>query len=95
LALDDVGPMTTALAMLPVLSADLIKLDLTVTQASTTAPSMKVLDIAFEEAERTGATILAEGIETDDHLRQVHRVRRRPRAGELLRRTRAVATRRA
>jgi EAL domain-containing protein (putative c-di-GMP-specific phosphodiesterase class I) len=70
LALDDVGPMTTALAMLPVLSADLIKLDLTVTQASTTAPSMKVLDIALEEAERTGATILAEGIETDDHLRQ-------------------------
>jgi hypothetical protein len=31
---------------------------------------MKVLDIAYEEAERTGATILAEGIETADHVRQ-------------------------
>jgi EAL domain-containing protein (putative c-di-GMP-specific phosphodiesterase class I) len=70
IALDDVGSRTATLSMLPVLSVDVIKLDLAVTQGGTSAAAMKVLDIAYEEAERTGATILAEGIETADHVRQ-------------------------
>ncbi len=70
LALDDVGSRTATLAMLPVLSVDVIKLDLTITQGGTSEAAMKVLDIAYEEAERTGAIILAEGVEHVAHLRQ-------------------------
>jgi hypothetical protein len=43
-----------------------IKLDVTVTQG-TTAKLAKTLDIVYEEAERTGATVLAEGVENRDH----------------------------
>lgn len=64
LALDDVGSTTKTLAMLPVLSPDVIKLDISVTQGGTRRAAMKILDIAHEESERTGATILAEGVET-------------------------------
>jgi EAL domain-containing protein (putative c-di-GMP-specific phosphodiesterase class I) len=64
LALDDLGAQSSALSMLPVLAPDVIKLDLTVTQAGPTAEAAKILDIAYEEAERTGAIILAEGVET-------------------------------
>ncbi|HEX5142926.1 MAG TPA: EAL domain-containing protein, partial [Mycobacterium sp.] len=64
LALDDVGSTTKTLSMLPVLSADVIKLDGSVTRGGTTPAAMKILDIAYEERERTGATILAEGVET-------------------------------
>jgi len=71
LALDDVGSGTMTLAMLPILSADVIKLDLTITQGGTSAATMKVLDIVLEEAERTGATVLAEGVETFEHFQHV------------------------
>ena len=64
LALDDVGSTTTTLAMLPLLSPDVIKLDISVTQGGTRRAAMKILDIAYEESERTGATILAEGVES-------------------------------
>jgi EAL domain-containing protein (putative c-di-GMP-specific phosphodiesterase class I) len=64
LALDDVGSTTKTLAMLPVLSPDVIKLDISVTQGGTRRAAIKILDIAYEESERTGATILAEGVET-------------------------------
>ena len=53
--------------MLPALEPDVIKLDLKVTQGSPSREAMKVLDFAYEEAERTGATILAEGVETERH----------------------------
>ena len=53
--------------MLPVIRPDVIKLDLTVTQTSPSPKAMKVLHFAYEEAERTGATILAEGVETKQH----------------------------
>jgi EAL domain-containing protein (putative c-di-GMP-specific phosphodiesterase class I) len=63
LAIDDLGAHTAALSMLPVLAPDVIKLDLTITQAGPSAEAAKILDIAYEEAERTGAIILAEGVE--------------------------------
>jgi EAL domain-containing protein (putative c-di-GMP-specific phosphodiesterase class I) len=68
LAIDDVRPKTTSsLSLLPVIAPDVIKLDLTVTQAGPSRDAAMVLDIAYEEAERRGATILAEGVETHHH----------------------------
>ncbi|HEV7707463.1 MAG TPA: EAL domain-containing protein [Asanoa sp.] len=64
LAIDDLGANPAALAMLPILAADVIKLDQSVTQGGPTPTVMQIMDIAYEEAERTGATILAEGVET-------------------------------
>jgi EAL domain-containing protein (putative c-di-GMP-specific phosphodiesterase class I) len=67
LAIDDLGVQSAAMSMLPVLGPDVIKLDLSVTQAGPSATVAKVLDIAYEEAELTGAIILAEGVETAAH----------------------------
>jgi len=64
LAVDDLGANPAALSMLPILAADVIKLDQSVTQGGPTPWVMQIMDIAYEEAERTGATILAEGVET-------------------------------
>jgi EAL domain-containing protein (putative c-di-GMP-specific phosphodiesterase class I) len=64
LAIDDLGANPAALSMLPVLAADVIKLDQSVTQGGPTPSVMQIMDIAYEEAERTGATILAEGVES-------------------------------
>ncbi|WP_084557452.1 EAL domain-containing protein [Hamadaea tsunoensis] len=67
LALDDVGANVKAMAMLPVIRPDVIKLDLKVTQNTPSREAMKVVHFAYEEAERTGATMLAEGVETTRH----------------------------
>ena len=53
--------------MLPVIRPDVIKLDLKVTQGTPSREAMRVLHFAYEEVERTGATILAEGVETKHH----------------------------
>src|ERR1700744_92269 len=67
LALDDVGADFRAMSMLPVIRPDVIKLDLKVTQGTPSRAAMRVLHFAYEEVERTGATILAEGVETKRH----------------------------
>ncbi|SNT63396.1 EAL domain, c-di-GMP-specific phosphodiesterase class I (or its enzymatically inactive variant) [Asanoa hainanensis] len=67
IAIDDLGGNGATLSMLPVLAADVIKLDQSVTQSGPTSTVMQIMDIAYEEAERTGATILAEGVETPAH----------------------------
>ena len=67
MALDDVGADVKTMSMLPVVRPDIIKLDLRVTQTSPSAKAMKVLHFVYEEVERTGATILAEGVETRHH----------------------------
>ncbi len=67
LALDDVGADIRAMSMLPVIRPDVIKLDLNVTQNAPSRKAMKVLHFVYEEVERTGATILAEGVETKQH----------------------------
>jgi EAL domain-containing protein (putative c-di-GMP-specific phosphodiesterase class I) len=69
LALDDVGSGRLTVALLAVLSVDVIKLDRTITQGGCSPESAKILDIAHEVAERTGATILAEGVESEALLR--------------------------
>jgi EAL domain-containing protein (putative c-di-GMP-specific phosphodiesterase class I) len=67
LALDDVGADVRAMSMLPVIRPDVIKLDLKVTQRTPSREAVKVLHFVYEEVERTGATILAEGVETKRH----------------------------
>jgi EAL domain-containing protein (putative c-di-GMP-specific phosphodiesterase class I) len=67
LALDDVGADVRTMSMLPALEPDVIKLDLKVTQRALSRKAMKILDFVYEEVERTGATVLAEGVETKRH----------------------------
>src|SRR5262245_7908751 len=67
LAVDDVGSEPATLAMMPLIGPAVIKLDVTVTRTTATKLA-KTLDIVYEEAERTGATVLAEGIENRDQM---------------------------
>lgn len=74
IALDDVGADSRSLALLPLLRPDIVKLDLGLITAR---PSPKVAEIVAAVnayAERTGAVVLAEGIETDAHLARARAV---------------------
>jgi EAL domain-containing protein (putative c-di-GMP-specific phosphodiesterase class I) len=64
IALDDVGADTRSLALMPVLRPDVIKLDLRLVQEQPTPEIAAIAGAVGAQAERTGATILAEGIET-------------------------------
>ena len=64
IALDDVGADTRSLALMPLLRPDLIKLDLRLVQAQPTPEIAAIAGAVGAQAERTGATVLAEGIET-------------------------------
>jgi EAL domain-containing protein (putative c-di-GMP-specific phosphodiesterase class I) len=66
-ALDDVGTNAATLSMLAMVAPAVIKLDLRIAQGGPNAEIAGALDIVWEEAERTGAIILAEGIETPAH----------------------------
>lgn len=66
-ALDDVGTNPASLALLPFLDPDVIKLDMGLLHG-TAADIGEVVLAVSAEAERSGAVVLAEGIETADHL---------------------------
>jgi EAL domain-containing protein (putative c-di-GMP-specific phosphodiesterase class I) len=68
IALDDVGADPASLALLPLLAPDVIKLDLRLVQDRPDAEIAAVMHAVSAEAERSGAIILAEGIETAAHL---------------------------
>ena len=71
IALDDVGVNRSSLALLPFISPDVIKLDMSLVQeASPSANSAHVIHAAAAEVERSGAILLAEGIETEEHLQR-------------------------
>lgn len=67
-ALDDVGADTRSLALMPLLRPDVIKLDLRLVQAQPTPEIAAIAGAVGAQAERTGATVLAEGIETEEQL---------------------------
>lgn len=70
IALDDVGADPRSLALLPFLSPEVIKLDLGLIR---NVPSRQLADVVHAvnaEAERSGAIVLAEGIESEAHLRR-------------------------
>ena len=66
-ALDDVGSADATLSMLPLVGPAVIKLDRSIVQGDLDDETVHVLATAYEEAERTGATLLNEGIETAGH----------------------------
>jgi len=65
LALDDVGADTRSLALMPLLRPDVIKLDLRLVHENPTPEIAAIVGAVGAQAERTGATVLAEGIETE------------------------------
>lgn len=68
-ALDDVGSQESSLALLPLLTPDVVKLDMSLVQDGPNPRAAAVTATVRAYAERTGAVVLAEGIETEDHER--------------------------
>jgi EAL domain-containing protein (putative c-di-GMP-specific phosphodiesterase class I) len=68
IALDDIGADVRSLALLPLVEPDVIKLDLRLVQDQPSPEQAAIVSAVAAERERTGAVILAEGIETDAHL---------------------------
>jgi diguanylate cyclase (GGDEF)-like protein/PAS domain S-box-containing protein len=68
IALDDIGADVRSLALLPLIAPDVIKLDISLVQDRPTTDQAAIVSAVAAEHERTGARILAEGIETDDHV---------------------------
>jgi EAL domain-containing protein (putative c-di-GMP-specific phosphodiesterase class I)/GGDEF domain-containing protein len=68
IALDDVGANDLTLAFMPLLQPDVIKLDMALIQRRPGRKAAEIMNAVNAHAERTGALILAEGIENLDHL---------------------------
>ncbi len=68
IALDDVGADVRSLALLPLVEPDIIKLDLGLVQDRPSTDQAAIVSAVAAEHERTGAQILAEGIESDEHV---------------------------
>ena len=68
-ALDDVGTDAETLAMMSLLEPEVIKLDLALVQGSPDAEIAEVVHAVAAQAERTGARVLVEGVETEAHAR--------------------------
>ena len=69
IALDDIGADPASLALLPLVRPDVIKLDLRLVQQRPTAEIAAVVNAVHAEAERNGTLVLAEGLETEEHVR--------------------------
>lgn len=67
-ALDDVGADRASLALVPLVRPDVIKLDLSLVQDHPNGDIAAIVNAVNAEAERSGACILAEGIETAEHI---------------------------
>ncbi len=67
IALDDVGADPDSLALMPFLRPDVVKLDLTLVQQRPDRAVAEIMTAVTAYAERSGAHILAEGIETELH----------------------------
>jgi EAL domain-containing protein (putative c-di-GMP-specific phosphodiesterase class I) len=70
IALDDVGPSPATLAMLPLAAPSLIKIDGSMIGSVPNEELARVLNTVHGQADRTGAVVLAEGIETVEHRRR-------------------------
>ncbi|WP_433221350.1 EAL domain-containing protein [Dactylosporangium sp. CS-047395] len=68
IALDDVGVDPLSLALLPVLEPEIIKLDMHLVRNPDAVHTRTVCAVVRAEAARTGAVIVAEGIETPEDL---------------------------
>jgi EAL domain-containing protein (putative c-di-GMP-specific phosphodiesterase class I) len=70
IALDDVGVDEGSLALMPLIAPDVIKLDMSLTRRRPDTDLARIVHAVQAEAERTGAALVAEGIETDEHLQR-------------------------
>ncbi len=70
IALDDVGADVRSLALMPLIRPDVVKLELRLVQDQPDVEIAAIAGAVGAEAERTGAAVLAEGIETDAHVEQ-------------------------
>jgi EAL domain-containing protein (putative c-di-GMP-specific phosphodiesterase class I)/DICT domain-containing protein len=70
IALDDVGTDMNALALLDVLAPDVIKLDLSLVQSRTHYQQARTWAAVLAHHELAGTRVLAEGIETAEHLQR-------------------------
>jgi diguanylate cyclase (GGDEF)-like protein/PAS domain S-box-containing protein len=68
IALDDLGADDRSLALLPLVEPDVMKLDLRLVQGRPSTDQASIVSAVAAEHERSGAQILAEGIETPEHL---------------------------
>jgi EAL domain-containing protein (putative c-di-GMP-specific phosphodiesterase class I) len=67
-ALDDVGADPASLALMPFVHPDVVKLDMQLLRAPDDPHTARVVAAVAAYAEATGAVVLAEGIETIQHL---------------------------
>ena len=74
IALDDVGAHPDSLALIDLLMPDVIKLDAQLLQAAPARDRARTLAAVMAHSERTGALLLAEGIETAEHLERARAV---------------------
>ncbi|WP_347403838.1 EAL domain-containing protein [Mycobacterium sp. 236(2023)] len=70
IALDDIGAHRDSLALLDIIAPDVMKIDLRLVQRQPDQLQARTIAAVIAHHERTGATILAEGIETEEHLEQ-------------------------
>jgi EAL domain-containing protein (putative c-di-GMP-specific phosphodiesterase class I) len=68
IALDDVGADRMSLAFMPLLRPDVVKLDLSLVQRRPGQAVAEIMNAVNAYAERTGALVLAEGIEDERHM---------------------------
>jgi EAL domain-containing protein (putative c-di-GMP-specific phosphodiesterase class I) len=68
IALDDVGVDPASLAFLPIIQPDVVKLDMGLIQDRPDRELGRTMTAVMAHAERTGAVLLAEGIESHQHL---------------------------
>jgi len=69
-ALDDVGADWRSIALMPFLRPDVVKLDMGLVQEPFGAEAAAVVRAVRAYADETGAAVLAEGIETEEHERR-------------------------
>lgn len=68
IAVDDFGANPETLALLPFLAPDVIKLDMSLIHSSTSETVAATSAAVRADAERRGTIVVAEGIETEQHL---------------------------
>ena len=69
-ALDDVGADWRSIALMPFLRPDVVKLDMRLVQEPFGSEAAAVVRAVRAYADETGAAVLAEGIETEEHERR-------------------------
>jgi len=70
IALDDVGVDPRSLALMPLVAPDVIKLDMALVHDAPSPHTAAVLTAVAAECERSGALLLAEGVEHEGHRRR-------------------------